>query len=121
MKKTLLTISTIVGSCFFVEAATASADFSPVVKFIGEIQKVLDRLVPFLISLAVLGLFYFMLQFIWKGADNPEERNKARVGVGWSLVAIFLMVGIWGVISFVAYSIGITPGGEMGSFKLPGE
>lgn len=121
MKKTLLIISFIVSSCFFVSAAVASADFSAVIGMIDQIQRVLNRMLPFLVSVAVIGLFYFMLQFIWKGADNPEERNKAKVGVFWALIAIFLMVAIWGVISLIANSIGITPGGAMDPFKLPGE
>lgn len=126
MKKTLLTISTIVSSCFFVTAqlspsgSVGGVTFSPLTTLIGKIQEILDRLVPFLISLAVVGLFWFMLKFVWKGADNPDERKKAKEGVMWSLFAIFLMVGIWGIMKFISYTLGIGLGGEIQEFKIPG-
>jgi hypothetical protein len=61
-----------------------------------------------------------MLQFIWKGADNPEERKKAQVGIMWSLGAIFLMVAVWGIMVLISRTIGIQLGGDMQEFKIPG-
>jgi hypothetical protein len=124
MKKTLLTLSTIVSSCFFVSAqvsiSTGAPLFNTIVRLVGVIQKILDRAVPLLLSLAVLGLFWFMLLFVWKGADNPDERTKAKVGVAWSLGAIFMMVAIWGIIAFIATTLGVSLGGEMENFRIPG-
>ncbi len=124
MKKTLLTISLIVSSCFFVSSQVSppagSVTFTPITGFIAMLQQLLDRAVPLLISLAVLGLFWFLLQFIWKGANNPEERKKAREGAMWSIFAIFLMVGVWGIITLISVTLRIQLGGEMQDFKIPG-
>jgi apolipoprotein N-acyltransferase len=125
MKKTLLTITTIVSSCFFVLAqssltTTSAVTFSPVVSLITQIQRVLDRVLPLLVSLSVIGFFWFMLRFVWVGVDNPEERKKARTGVMWSLLTIFVMVSLWGIITFIASTLGVGVGGEMLEFRLPG-
>lgn len=120
MKKTLLTIFTIVGGFFSVYAASP-VNFSPIVSFIEVLQKILDRFVPLLISLAILGFFWFILLFVWKGSESAEYRAKAKVGAAWSLGSIFVMIAIWGIIELIAYTLGITLGGDMGTFKLPGQ
>jgi hypothetical protein len=134
MKKTLLAIVSIVSGCFFVYAQSNvglgsgvpaggginSAAFSPLVSLIGEVQKLLNRALPLLVSLSVLGFFWFMLRFIWVGLDKPEERKKARDGVMWSLLSIFVMVALWGIIVFIANAVGVSVGGEMQEFRLPG-
>lgn len=121
MKKTLLTISLIVNSGFFVFAQASAVTFSPITNLIKEFQKVLDRLVPLMVSLAVIGLFWFLVKFIWKDVDNPEERKKARVGMAWSIGAIFIMIALWGIIAFIASTVGVSTGGTMQGFKVPGE
>jgi hypothetical protein len=82
---------------------------------------VISMLVPILISLAVLAFFWFIVKFIWKGAEDPAEQKKAKAGMGWSLVALFAMVSIWGIIAFAGGILGIQQGGTMQGFKLPGE
>lgn len=126
MKKTALTIVSIVSACFFAYAqATPSSGaspvtFTPLVNLINSFQILLDRAVPLLVSLAVLGLFWFLIIFIWKGPENPEVRQKAKQGIIWALFAIFMMVAIWGIISFISSTLGIGLGGQMQEFKLPG-
>jgi hypothetical protein len=80
-----------------------------------------SMLVPLLISLAVLAFFWFIVKFIWKGAEDPNEQKKAKAGMGWSLVALFAMVSVWGIIAFAGGILGIDQGGSIQGFKLPGE
>jgi membrane protease YdiL (CAAX protease family) len=106
---------------FFVFAQAPLVTFSPITNLINEFQKILERLVPFLISLAVVGFFWFMMKFIWVDVDKPEARQKARVGMAWSIGAIFIMIALWGIITFIASTVGISTGGTMQGFKVPGE
>jgi hypothetical protein len=131
MKKTLLAIIMTASSCFFTYAQITQTSVTPssaliagsgaFTRLIALAQTFLNKLVPFIIGLAVLGFFWYLILFIWKGADNPEERKKARLGVFFSLVALFVIVGIWGIIAVAANMLGVGTGGAMPAFKLPGE
>ncbi len=84
-------------------------------------QTILSRLVPFLVGLAVVVFFWFLVEFIWKGRDNPAKQKEALSGMGWSILAIFVMVSVWGIIAFIGNIFGINQGGSMPAFRLPGE
>lgn len=127
MKKTSLIISTIVSGCFFVTAQITQTsgstviNYTPFTSLIALIQSVFNRLVPLIIGIAVLGFFWFIIQFIWMAKDNPEAQNKAKQGIMWSLIALFCIVCVWGIIQMVAGILGVGLGGSAAPFKLPGE
>lgn len=144
MKKILLTIILFVSGSFFVfaqnpcsengrfgylnaqgvcvaAATPGEVDTSPLVSLLILAQKVVGRLVPLLIGLALLAFFWFLVGFIWKGREDPKEQKKSLSGMGWSIVALFVMVSVWGIIGFMGSVVGINQGGTMSGFKLPGE
>jgi hypothetical protein len=130
MKKTSLIIATIVSGCFFVFAqitqssggsGSSTINYSPFTALIALIQSVFNRLVPLIIGIAVLGFFWFIIQFIWMAKDNPDAQNKAKTGIMWSLIALFCIVCVWGIIQLLASILGIGLGGSAQQFKLPGE
>jgi hypothetical protein len=84
-------------------------------------QSVLSWAVPFLITLALLAFFWYLIEFIWKGRDNPEEYKKGRSGMFWSILALFVMVAIWGILGLIGNILGINLGGSIAGFRLPGE
>jgi hypothetical protein len=93
-------------------AAPGASSASGILGLITTFQTLLDRAVPLAISLAVIGLFWFLLQFVWKGSSNPEKRSESIKGMGYSLIAIFVMVAIWGIIAFIANLTGVGVGGD---------
>ncbi len=130
MKKKLLAIFPLAGSFFSVYAqlgqtstapSTFSTSFTPILSLIAFAQTILNKLVPFTIGLAVLAFFWFLVLFIWKASDNPTEQAKLKSGMLWSIIALFVMVAIWGIVGFIANMLGVQVGGSMPGFKLPGE
>ncbi len=129
MKKVLTIGLGILSSVSFVVAQTppivvsapSASSATGLLGLIGTLQELLNRAVPLIISLAVLGLFYFLLMFVWKGSSEPKERDSAIKGMGYSLLAIFVMVAIWGIIAFIANLTGIGVGGTIDPLipKLP--
>lgn len=126
MKKASLALLMLLGDAFFVSAngsgafsATAGTS-NPLVQFITLIRNVTEQLLPILVTLAVLAFFWFLIKFIWKGSDNPDERQKGVSGMGWAILAIFVMVSIWGIVQFIGSTTGIQQGGTMHGFKRPG-
>lgn len=140
MKKTLLTYLFIVSSFLHVHALSVtlcgsvliggvkvsiacpgdSAFSNKAIGLINLAQTVVSRLVPLLIGLAVLAFFWFLVEYIWKGKDDPEEYTKGRAGMFYSVVAIFVMVSIWGIIGLIGSIFGVGQGGDIHGFRLPG-
>jgi hypothetical protein len=92
--------------------APGQSSASGILGLVTTLQTLLDRAVPLIISLAVLGLFWFLLQFVWKGSSDPKAREEAIKGMGFSLIAIFIMVAVWGIIAFIANLTGVGVGGD---------
>lgn len=140
MKKILLIYLFIVSS-FFVQAHAASditvcgsitiagvtikrncpnAFSNKAVGLIDLAQTVVARLVPLLVGLAMLAFFWFLVEYIWKGKDDPEVYTKGRAGMFYSIVAIFVMVSIWGIVGLIGSIFGVEQGGGIQGFRLPG-
>lgn len=129
MKKTLLAIISTASGCFFSYAQIQSSPVMSVVasgsgaftKFILFLQSILNKLVPLSIGFAFVSFLWFLVVFMWKSADNPTERQKAKVGIMWSIIALFAMMSVWGIVVWIASLLGTGVGGSMPPFKLPGE
>lgn len=80
-------------------------------------QTLVTKLVPFAVGVAVLVLFYFLIQFMVKGNADPEAKNASLKGMGYSVLALFVMVSIWGIIGFLGSMFGI---GQGGTSPIPG-
>jgi hypothetical protein len=84
-------------------------------------QLIVARLVPFLVGIAVLAFFWFLVQFIWKGNESGDVQQKSLSGMAYSVLALFIMVSVWGIISFAGSILGINQGGTAPKTCLPGE
>lgn len=120
MKKALTIGSIILSSIAYASAqlnqaqvgAPGSSSAGGILGLVATLQQLLDRAVPLIISLAVIGLFWFLLQFVWKGSSDPKAREESIKGMGYSILAIFIMVAIWGIIAFIANLTGVGVGGN---------
>lgn len=82
-------------------------------------QNLVSRLVPFLVGLAVIAFFWYLVLFIWRGNEEPAKRQEGMKGMMYSLVALFVMVSIWGIIAVAANMIGVGIGGSLPPLELP--
>jgi len=75
---------------------------SPIIQIVNALAYVVGLLIPIAIGLALLAFFWGLIQYIRK----PED--KARKHVLWmGLVALFIMVSVWGIIRFAQSALGI--------------
>ncbi|MBP6888690.1 MAG: hypothetical protein KBC21_03220 [Candidatus Pacebacteria bacterium] len=85
--------------------------------FLALLQTIVSRLVPFAVGVAVIAFFWFLIRFIWQGAEDGEARGESLKGMGWSIIALFVMVSIWGLVGFLGSVTGI---GQGGGVPIPG-
>ena len=81
----------------------------PLLSILSLAQTVVTLLGPIMITLALLAFFWFLIKFIWLAHDNPDEQAKAKKGMFYGILGLFVMVSIWGIIAFIQYTLGIDP------------
>ncbi len=127
LQRGLLTVSVAVSSLALAFAQTTitigsgaqqgQVNGSALIQLLNLAQDIISRLVPFAVTLAVLAFFWFLINFIWKGSSDPAKRADALKGMGLSVVALFVMVSIWGIIGLLGSIVGVNQGGNI---PIPG-
>ncbi len=100
-----------------VQATQGQVNGNMLLQLLALAQTLVTRLVPFAIGVAVLAFFWYLVQFIWHGGESGEAKGKSMKGMGYSILALFVMVSIWGIIGALGGMIGI---GQGGSVPIPG-
>ena len=90
-------------------AFAQNADGRPLFNLLGIAQNLVSQAVPLLIGLALVWFFYGLVLYIWKGKEGGESLEKSKQFMMYSIVAIFIMVSIWGIITLIQTTLGISP------------
>jgi ABC-type Na+ efflux pump permease subunit len=85
--------------------------------FIGNLTKAVNAAVPLLLAVAVVVFIYSVIKYII-GAKGPEERKKNTNLLIWSVVAIAVILALFGLAQFLTGFFGINTGG-INSSELP--
>jgi hypothetical protein len=129
MKKTVTTLSLIAanvaiafaqvnGTITIGQASTqGQVNGGALISLLTLVSGLSTRLVPILITVAVLVFFWFVIQFIVKGNQDAEAKQASVKGMMYSVGALFVMVSIWGIIGFLGNVLGINAGGNI---PIPG-
>ncbi len=80
---------------------------------------IVARLGIFAVGLAILSFFWFLIEFIWKGRADPEAKNTSLKGMGYAILAIFVMVSIWGIVGLLGSITGVGQGGSVPIPSIP--
>ncbi len=72
-------------------------------------QTIVNRLSPIMVTIALLAFFWYLIKFIAKGSQSSTERDLSLKGMGYSILALFVMVSIWGIVGNIQTILGITP------------
>ncbi|RJQ30733.1 hypothetical protein C4572_03630 [Candidatus Parcubacteria bacterium] len=67
------------------------------------IEDIMDRIVIFLIALAVIFFLYGVLKYIKSGGDE-DERKKGGQLVLYGIIGLFVMVSFWGFVNILVYT-----------------
>jgi hypothetical protein len=85
--------------------------------FMRSIGRLIDLALPMVVALALLGFFYGLAKFVFNAGDDGA-REEARSIMIWGVIALFVMVSVWGLVQFLGNALGITPGAT-GSPTVP--
>lgn len=79
------------------------------------------RMLPaILLGIAVVVFFYFLIRYLIAGKNEPGKKKEELSRMMYSLIAIFVMVTLWGIIAFFGDIIGINPNVAVTAPAIPG-
>lgn len=115
MKKTAIT------SLLFLTPAIAFAQsitLSPLVQFVHALSYLEATVVPVLIGAALIVFFWGLVKYLWRG--EAKDKESGRSIMIWGLVALAVMVSVWGIIRLAQGAFGITGNETVNSPIIPG-
>lgn len=59
---------------------------------------------PILVAIGIVIFMTNLIQYI-RASDNESEHVKFGKYVGWSLLALFVMLGVWGIVGILVRSL----------------
>jgi|SRR6185437_2085517 len=102
MKKTAL-YSAVLFALPFVAFAQA---LQPVKNLIVAIGQILNMLIPLLIASAIVVFFWGLVKYIWSGGSEEGREQGKHVMIA-GLVALFVMVSVWGIVALAQGALGV--------------
>ncbi len=88
------------------------AAFSGVLGLLADIKLIIVQLIPVMFGIALIFFFWGMVQFISQ-AGNDKTREEGKKKMLWGVIALFVMLSIYGILYFIGDLIGIAPGGNL--------
>lgn len=102
----------------------AALTFAPSVAFaqnlgrldnlLSSVKDLVEAALPLLIGIGLLAFLWGLVKFIFAGAEAKEEGKSLMI---WGLVALFVMVSVWGIIQWFGDALDVDQGG---SLPVPG-
>ena len=86
---------------------------------VSSIGRVVDLTLPIVVALALLGFFWGLVKFIF-AQGNEESKADAKKIMLWGLIALFVMVSVWGLVGFIGNAFDIQQGETITVPRVPG-
>ncbi len=112
MKKLLAASSLIYALPFVAFAQTDAKD--TITQLVEALGGIVDLLIPIMIGLALVIFFWGLIRFVFnQGSDKAAAAKKYML---WSVIALFIMVSIMGIIGVIRTTLGVN---EDSTIKAP--
>ena len=86
---------------------------------LGSIKRLVSAALPIVAGLALLGFFWGLVQFIFSAGDEGKK-DAGKSHMIWGIVALFVMVSVWGLVNFIGGAFNIQQGGDLTVPKVQG-
>jgi uncharacterized membrane protein YjfL (UPF0719 family) len=75
------------------------------------LDDIIGAVIPVIAGLALVA-FFWGLAITLAQSDNAEKRNEGRMIMVWGLVALFVMVSVWGIVKVLQETFDIQSIGD---------
>lgn len=88
------------------DSVISTTEITTIPLFFTRASDVLNAIVPFIIGLAILVVIWGILGYI-SHAGEEEKRQEAKQFIVWSIIALFIMLSIWGFVNVLVNSFAL--------------
>ena len=113
MKKVIVAALVLAPSFAF---AQTLGNIETLIKSIGNLVEIA---LPIVVALGLIGFFWGLVKYIFAQGDETAKTDAKRIML-WGVVALFVMVSVWGLVRFVGNAFGINQGGTVTLPSVPG-
>ena len=86
--------------------AFAQGGLSNLDSLITSIGTLVSTATPIVVGLALLAFFWGLAKYIFSAGDEGA-RDKGKEIMIWGIVALFVMISVWGIVNFIGTSLGL--------------
>ena len=79
---------------------------------LGRLQNIIGLLTPMAVAIALLFFFYGLAKYILNAGDEDKKKAGRSIMV-WGVIALFVMVSVWGLVRIIGQTFGVTKGGSI--------
>ena len=90
------------------DSSYGGGNLAPLKNLVRAVGDVLNLLVPVLIALALVVFFIGLVRYVW-GSSGEDSKASAKNIMIAGLVALFVMVSVWGIVRLAQNALGIGP------------
>ena len=83
-----------------------AADLDSVLDKIGDL---IGTATPIIVALALIFFFYGLAKYILNSGDE-EKRTEGKGIMIWGIIALFVMVSVWGLVNLLANTFEVNDG-----------
>ena len=106
----------VIAALALVPALASAQNLSNLTTLLNSIKGLVDLALPIVVGLGLLGFFWGLVKFIF-AAGNEVDKEKGKNLMIYSIISLFVMVSIWGLIGFIGNAFNIQQGGDL---QVPG-
>ena len=95
-------------------------NFTYVGQWMNGITDTIGLLTPIIFAIAILYFFWGLAKFIMAAGDE-EARAQGKKVMIWGVVALFVMVSVYGLVQILGNIAGINQGGNINLPRIPNQ
>lgn len=74
------------------------------------IENIVGRLIPLLVAIALIWFIWGLIKFLLSGEEDKRTQGKSMML--WGIIALFVIVSIWGIVQYIASLVGVSTGNQ---------
>lgn len=98
-------------------AFAAPASVGDIDSAIGAVGKLINSIIPLIFAIATVYFIWNLVKYIEAGKGDEKARGEAKDSIVFSLVLMFVMLSVWGLVGILKGSVTFT--GEVTETDFP--